>query len=292
MLVKRYNDLPSTIVIGGLYGNMQSLKEIKKYEKNNQLIFNGDFHWLNKKKEEFVAVQEFINNHIALKGNIEESLSNSKNFDNCNCDYPDYFPPEETIYSNEIFSQLKKTYLSCEDYKNHFDQLGTQLYIPIKNGPNIFITHGDLQSLSGWMFSVRSINKINKGKFLKFFNKVNADVIISSHTCLPVFCHATDTNGEDKLLLNNGAAGMPNFRNKNFGIIIRISSSKSIDEKVLYRKKIKNYFFEAIKLEYSNKNFIKEFLINWPSKSSGYKAYFDRISNGPSFDLSESMISK
>ena len=46
---------------------------------------------------------------------------------------------------------------------------------------------------------------------------------------------------------------MPNFRNKNFGIIIRISSSKSIDEKVLYRKKIKNYFFEAIKLEYSNK---------------------------------------
>ena len=87
------------------------------------------------------------------------------------------------------------------------------------------------------MFSVRSINKIKKGEFLRFFNKVNADVIISSHTCLPVFCHATDTNGEEKLLLNNGAAGMPNFRNKNFGIIIRISSSKSIDEKVLYRKK-------------------------------------------------------
>ena len=126
MLVKSYNDLPSTIVIGGLYGNMQSLKEIKKYEKNNQLIFNGDFHWLNK-KEEFVAVQDFINNHIALKGNIEESLSNSKNFDNCNCDYPDYFPPEETIYSNEIFSQLK-TYLSCEDYKNDFDQLVLNLY--------------------------------------------------------------------------------------------------------------------------------------------------------------------
>ena len=111
-----------------------------------------------------------------------------KTFDNCNCDYPDYFPPEETIYSNEIFSQLKKTYLSCDDYKNDFDKLDTQLYIPIKNGPNIFITHGDLQSLSGWMFSVRSINKIKKGEFLRFFNKVNADVIISSHTCLPVFC--------------------------------------------------------------------------------------------------------
>ena len=62
-----------------------SMKEIKKYEKNNQFIFNGDFHWLNKKKEEFIAVQEFVNRHIALKGNIEDSLSNPKNFDNCNC---------------------------------------------------------------------------------------------------------------------------------------------------------------------------------------------------------------
>ena len=50
MQLKRYNDLPSTLIIGGLYGNLQSMKEIKKYEKNNQFIFNGDFHWLNKKK--------------------------------------------------------------------------------------------------------------------------------------------------------------------------------------------------------------------------------------------------
>jgi hypothetical protein len=77
-----------------------------------------------------------------------------------------------------------------------------------------------------------------------------------------------------------------------FGIIIRISSGKSPDEKVLYRKKVKNYFFEAIKLEYSNKNFIKDFLSNWLLKNSGYKAYFDRIINGPNYDLSDSMIAK
>ena len=170
MQLKRYNDLPSNLIIGGLYGNLHlSMNEIKKYEKNNQFIFNGDFHWLNKKKEEFIAVQEFVNRHIALKGNIEDSLSNPKNFDNCNCNYPDYFPPEETIFSNEIFSQLKEAYLSCSEYKNDFDKLDTQLYISIKNGPNIFITHGDLQSLNGWLFSVKSIKKVKKNGVFEFF---------------------------------------------------------------------------------------------------------------------------
>ena len=253
------------------------MREIKKYEKNNRLIFNGDFHWLNKKKEEFIAVQEFINKHIAIKGNIEDSLSNPKNFNNCNCDYPDYFPPEETIYSNEIFSQLKKTYLLCDEYKNDLNKLDTHFYISIKNGPNVFVTHGDLLSLNGWSFSSQSIREVKKEDFLNFFNLVNADVIVSSHTCLPVFCNAIHRNGEEKLLLNNGAAGMPNFRNKEFGIIIRISSTEFPDEKVLYRKRIKNYFFEAIKLEYANENFVKDFLSNWPFKSPGYKAYFDRI---------------
>ena len=78
---------------------------------------------------------------------------------------------------------------------------------------------------------------------MSFFDRLNADVIISSHTCLPVFCSATNRNGEEKLLLNNGAAGMPNFKNKKYGIVIRISSSKSPDEKVLYRKKNKKLFF-------------------------------------------------
>ena len=87
-------------------------------------------------------------------------------------------------------------------------------------------------------FSIKSIKKkLKKMEFLNFFDKVNADIIISSHTCLPVFCSTTHKNGEEKLLLNNGAAGMPNFKNKNFGIVIRISSGKSPDEKVLYRKK-------------------------------------------------------
>ena len=119
-------------------------------------------------------------------------------------------------------------------------------------------------------------------------------MLMSLFLAIPVFQFfvATHRNGEEKLLLNNGAAGMPNFKNKNFGIVIRISSGKSPDEKVLYRKKVKNYFFEAIKLEYHNKNFIKEFLSNWPSKSSGHKAYFDRIINGPIYDLADSIISK
>ena len=51
MQLRRYNDLPSTIIIGGLDGNLQSMNEIKKYKTNNQLIFNGDFHWLNRKKK-------------------------------------------------------------------------------------------------------------------------------------------------------------------------------------------------------------------------------------------------
>ena len=62
--------------------------------------------------------------------------------------------------------------------------------------------------------------------------------------------------------------------------------------KKCFTEKSKKLFFEAIKLEYHNKDFIKEFLSNWPSKSSGYKAYFDRIINGLIYDLADSIISK
>ena len=74
-------------------------------------------------------------------------------------------------------------------------------------------------------------------EFLSFFDRLNADVIISSHTCLPVFCNATDRNGEEKLLLNNGAAGMPNFKNKKYGIVIRISSDNPLMRKCFIEKR-------------------------------------------------------
>ena len=56
---------------------------------------------------------------------------------------------------------------------------------------------------------------------------------------------------------------------------------------------IKNNFdFDFLNALQANKNFINEFLSNWPSKSSGYKAYFDRIINGPDYNLADSIISK
>ena len=49
-----------------------------------------------------------------------------------------------------------------------------------------------------------------------------------------------------------------------------------IDEKVLYRKKVKNYFFEAIKLEYSLQKF--------------YKGILDQIGHQKALDIKPILI--
>ena len=100
---------------GGFFGSHLCSQLVQSGAKVTAMLhYNSRSDWSN---------LEFLNKTVldsidVIKGNIEDSLSNPKNFDNCNCDYPDYFPPEEIIFSNEIFSQLKETYLSCSEYKN------------------------------------------------------------------------------------------------------------------------------------------------------------------------------
>lgn len=40
------------------------------------------------------------------------------------------------------------------------------------------------------------------------FAEASVDVFASTHTCLPALCRF---DGDEKVVINNGAAGMPNF---------------------------------------------------------------------------------
>ena len=62
-------------------------------------------------------------------------------------------------------------------------------------------------ALAGWGFAQETLRDAHaRQEAARWFAQAQVDVFASSHTCLPVF--ASLGHG---LLLNNGAAGMPNF---------------------------------------------------------------------------------
>ncbi|MCK7500654.1 MAG: hypothetical protein MZW92_68395 [Comamonadaceae bacterium] len=54
------------------------------------------------------------------------------------------------------------------------------------------------------------------------FRGAGVDGFASSHTCLPV-CRSFDCGDRRRFVINNGAAGMPNFVNSRFGVVTRIA---------------------------------------------------------------------
>ena len=78
-------------VVGGLYGNNFALELINsKAEKENaQIIFNGDMHWFDINKDDFLTVENNSIKGIKLLGNVEYELINSKDNLGCGCNYPE-----------------------------------------------------------------------------------------------------------------------------------------------------------------------------------------------------------
>src|SRR5688572_10480724 len=90
-----------------------------------------------------------------------------------------------------------------------------------------------------------------------------------------------------RVLANNGAAGMPNFRGTRYGLITRISSRHAPD--ALYGTTIEQLYVEAIAVHYDHAGFEREFLATWPADSPAYSSYYRRIVEGPSYRPDEAV---
>jgi hypothetical protein len=115
------------------------------------------------------------------------------------------------------------------------------------------------------------------------FEPSGARVFASSHTCLPVL----QDLGGGRLIANNGAAGMPNFRGTGYGIATRISLSPG--RSPLYGLRAGALHVEAMALEFDADAWRERFLSQWPEGSEAHRSYFERIVHGPQYSTAQAL---
>ena len=273
-------------VIGGLYGNHAALKAIlarSEHESGEvRLVFNGDFNWFNVDVEDFRAVNDAVLQHLALRGNVETELAGDDSGAGCGCGYPEWVDDSEVQRSNLIMKRLQTTAHAYPGLRASLRALPMYTVAEVGGLP-VAIVHGDAESLAGWGFSQEALREeLQRDKAAAWFDSAAARVFASSHTCLPVI-QDFDTPHGRCVLVNNGAAGMPNFRATRHGLITRISTTAATD--ALYGTILDGAHIEALPVNYDFASFESAFLANWPAGSPAYDSYYRRITNGPSYDV-------
>lgn len=274
-------------VIGGLYGNRPALATIEALAARERgpvtLCFNGDFNWFNVDDEGFVAINRRVLAHDAIQGNVEAEFGVEGAETGCGCAYPDNVDAGVVERSNAIHARLKAT-------AHRFPDLLAQLAaLPMFRRYQVGdcavgVVHGDAESLAGWRFDVTALDDpANRTWIEASFQRANVDVYASTHTCLPAL-RGFSVGTRRKWVINNGAAGMPNFAGRRTGLITRISVDPLPADSV-YATRVGDTWIEALELAYDHTAWKREFLANWPPGSAAYLSYIERIVAGPHYSV-------
>ncbi len=272
-------------VIGGLYGNLAALDAIRLLAANERvqptLIFNGDFNWFNVNPIQFESINTEVLKHIALRGNVETELA-SLDDDGCGCAYPDYVDDADVARSNAIMLRLRQTARQFPSFVNSLSALPMHTVAEV-GGKRIGIVHGDAESLAGWRFAHDALHDSTNQTWLADVCRDNQLAgFASSHTCLPTF-RRFGSGIERHFVINNGAAGMPNFGGTTYGLLTRISVNAAAVGLAQYGEIINGIHIEAIPVHYDSQSFVNSFLSNWPPESAAYASYYRRIIEGPHY---------
>lgn len=277
-------------VVGGLYGNGAALAAIQTRAMQERgdvrLVFNGDFNWFNIDPESFRVVNEAVLQHAALRGNVETELASDDGTAGCGCGYPDWVGNTEVERSNLIIERLRTTAIGLPALRTRLGAL--PMYTVAQIGQlRIAVVHGDAESLAGWGFSQEALrDEVQRTRASAWFTAADVRVFASSHTCSPVMQDFMTAQGR-VVLANNGAAGMPNFRNTHHGLFTRISRRAAED--AVYGTTLDGIRIDAIPLSYDVAGFERAFLANWPAGSPAYESYYRRITAGPSYDIANAV---
>lgn len=275
-------------VIGGLYGNVPALETILEMAAREPapvtLVFNGDFNWFNIDDAAFRAINELVLRHHALRGNVETELADDDGAAGCGCAYPESVGAAEVERSNAIIVTLRDTARRHPDLRTRMAALPMHRVAEV-GGIRVAITHGDLDSLAGWTLSQETL-ATRKSKVI-ILNQMLASqcrIVASSHTCLPVALALESEIGRGAVF-NNGAAGMPNFRDTQFGVITRIATTPAAHITPLYGTSINTVYIDALPVDYDSGRWQSEFVSQWPQGSAAYLSYYQRIIRGPSYTV-------
>jgi len=276
----------SLYIVGGLYGNPYALEAVFSMARreNAVLVFNGDFNWFDVEPAEFESINETVLQHAVLRGNVETELAGEDAGAGCGCAYPEWVGDAEVERSNEILGRLRGTARGFPDLRARLGGLPMHLVAEV-GGLRVGIVHGDAESLAGWQFSQETMRD-RPERVGALLAGSGVDVFACTHTCLPVMQEFTTTRGT-ALVVNNGAAGMPNFRDTHFGLATRIASTASTH--ALYGTRIGAAVVEAVPVRYDHEAWMARFDRVWPAGSPAALSYRERIASGPGYEVEQAV---
>jgi hypothetical protein len=284
----------SVYVIGGLYGNLPALDAIESLAARETtpptLIFNGDFNWFNRDLADFVALNRRVLAHTALRGNVETELANPDTNDNagCGCAYPESVSAAEVERSNQIFTTLRETARTAPEQVAALAALPMHLVVAVGDA-RVGVVHGDAESLAGWRFAEDQLYEPRNHAWLtEVCEAANLVGFASSHTCLPAL-RTFSRAPKHYWLANNGAAGMPNFSNTQYGLLTRIATTPAVEGTSQFGHHDGALFIDALPIHYDVGAFQAQFNRSWPPESPAALSYAKRICEGPDYQAAHAL---
>lgn len=272
-------------VVGGLYGNPYALDEIeamaaaeRRAGRSVRLLFNGDFNWFDADPRWFARINERVLGHDAMLGNVEYELAHPSDGAGCGCAYPEFVDTAVVERSNRIMARLQTVAAAQPEITARLGSL-SRWRAAIFGGLKVLVLHGDPESLAGWGLSHEQLSQEGGLDRLRdWFARCDADVILSTHTCLPVAWTGL-VAGRPRLFLNNGAAGMGNLQGDSRGLVVRLGPQPAPADAILARS-LGNLVGSLQPVAFDLPSWQTLFDRHWPAGSEAERSYRHRILSG------------
>jgi len=283
-------------VVGGLYGNELALARVlelfDRERGRKRLVFNGDFHWFDADPAVFSRVQRGVLAHEALRGNVETELADpvADADAGCGCAYPAWVGDGVVERSNRILARLRQAATA--------DQQAELAALPMWRradvGPlRLGIVHGDATSLAGWGFAQEHLrDAAHRDEVGRWFDGAGVDAFACTHTCLPVFqALKAARTAAHRWVFNNGAAGMPNFAGDPAGLLTRVALTPYPGPERRFGVVAASgaVHVDAIGIDIDARAWQERFCRDWPQGSDAHASYFERIVQGPAYEVHEAV---
>jgi hypothetical protein len=275
-------------VVGGLYGNVLALQAIESMfateTGRRAMVFNGDFHWFDASRDWFEQIEAGVSRYGALRGNVETELAGEDDSAGCGCAYPEWVQDGVVEHSNSILQILRGC--ASTEAKARLARLPMWQRASVA-GRQIAIVHGDAESLAGWGFAQEHLShETHQQTVASWFEAANVDVFASTHTCLPVMQEIV-TAGKHHWVINNGAAGMPNFEHDTAGLITRIATTPPKDRPSRAGVNVNGLYIDLLAVQFDQARWQAMFMDLWPPGSHAHASYWQRIVHGPQYQSTE-----
>ncbi len=262
-------------VIGGLYGNEAALDAVDALAAAEPgpvtQCFNGDFNWFNREPESFARVNRRVLQADALRGNVETEIAAAEDHADCGCAYPEWVDQGVVDRSNHIIRVLRESAKTQTVMTRQLHDLPMYRCYRVA-GKRVLALHGDPESLAGWGLCQEYIDSSEQQQVVAHWHRQSrADVFACTHTCLPFLYRRAGA-----VVINNGAAGMPNFSGSTFGILTRIADSPCAVPS-LYGLEQDGLYIDALAIRYDQHRWLKAFVSQWPETSPAHTSYFARM---------------